>query len=190
MFKLRFQVSNYVLKIIFDFTSCSKLYPWYQSQNLAKHWQLPNFDYNRWLIEITCPIIFDDRLWKSHNRTTLLFCLPFISIDKALFLNKTFKKSQNIQHCLNLQQRTFSNFIVIFSQNYKTLDFYLLSHLLMTSANSLDPDKAWKNVRPDVDPNSFTLWWHSWKNFLKMLILKTNQQTTKNHAKLPNRQRV
>ena len=76
MFKLRFQVSNYVLKIKFDFTSCSMLYLWYQSQNLAKHWQLLNFDYNRWLIEMTCPIIFDDRLWKSHNRTTLVTSTP------------------------------------------------------------------------------------------------------------------
>ena len=71
VFKLRFKVPSYVLKIKFDFTSCSMLYPWYLSQSLAKHWQLPNFDYNRWLIEKTCPIIFDDPLWKSHNRTTL-----------------------------------------------------------------------------------------------------------------------
>ena len=46
------------------------------------------------------------------------------------------------------------------------------------------------NVRPDQDPNCFKLWWYSWKNFLKKLILKKNQQTANIHAKLPSRQIV
>ena len=42
--------------------------------------------------------------------------------------------------------------------------------LLTTFANSLDPDQAWQNVGPDLDPNCLTLWWYSWKILLKMLI--------------------
>ena len=29
--------------------------------------------------------------------------------------------------------------------------------LLITFANSLDPDQAWQNIRPDLDPNCLTL---------------------------------
>ena len=29
-----------------------------------------------------------------------------------------------------------------------------------------------KKVRPDLDRNCFTIWWHSWKIFLKMLMWK------------------
>ena len=35
-------------------------------------------------------------------------------------------------------------------------------HLLLTFANSLDPDQAPKNVGPDLDPNCMTPWWY-WK---------------------------
>ena len=35
--------------------------------------------------------------------------------------------------------------------------------LLITFASSLDPDQAWQNVGPDLDPNCLTLWWYSWK---------------------------
>ena len=34
-------------------------------------------------------------------------------------------------------------------------------HLLITFANSLDPDQAGRNVGPDLDPNCLTLWWYS-----------------------------
>ena len=33
----------------------------------------------------------------------------------------------------------------------------LVSSLLINFANSLDPDQAWQNVGPDMDPNSFIL---------------------------------
>ena len=38
--------------------------------------------------------------------------------------------------------------------------------LLITFANSLDPDQAQQNW-PDLEPNCLTLWWYSWKIFLK-----------------------
>ena len=31
--------------------------------------------------------------------------------------------------------------------------------LLITFANSLDPDQARQNIGPDLDPNCLTLWW-------------------------------
>ena len=37
-------------------------------------------------------------------------------------------------------------------------------YLLKTFTNSLDPDQAWKGVRPDLDLECLTLWWYSWKN--------------------------
>ena len=40
-------------------------------------------------------------------------------------------------------------------------------HLLITSANSLDPDQDRQNVGPDLDPNCLTLKECSGKNFLK-----------------------
>ena len=64
--------------------------------------------------------------------------------------------------------------------------------LLITFANSLDPDQARQNVRPDLDPNYLTLMVFL-KIFLKKLILQNkNPQTTtkKKHAKLCSMQRV
>ena len=34
--------------------------------------------------------------------------------------------------------------------------------MLISFANSLDPDQARQNVGPDLDPNCLTLWWYSW----------------------------
>ena len=39
--------------------------------------------------------------------------------------------------------------------------------LLWTFENSLDPDQAQQNVRPDLDPNCKTFWEFSWNIFLK-----------------------
>ena len=44
--------------------------------------------------------------------------------------------------------------------------------LLITFANSLDPDQAQQNVGPDLDPNWLTHWWYSCKVFLKKLFFK------------------
>ena len=52
-------------------------------------------------------------------------------------------------------------------------------YLLSAFANSLDPDKDWKNVCPDLNPNRLTLWQCSWKNFWEKLILKSQKMTTK-----------
>ena len=44
--------------------------------------------------------------------------------------------------------------------------------LLITFANSLDPDQAWQNVRPDLDPNCLTLLWYPWKIIFEKVNLK------------------
>ena len=49
---------------------------------------------------------------------------------------------------------------------------------------SLDQDQDRWN-RSWSDPNCLTLWWYSWKNFLKKLIFDKNQQTTKNMQNFP-----
>ena len=61
--------------------------------------------------------------------------------------------------------------------------------LLITFANSLEPDQARQNVEPDLDSNSLTLV-VLWKEFFKKVDFEKNQQMTKKHEKLPIRQRV
>ena len=61
---------------------------------------------------------------------------------------------------------------------------------LIIVANSLGPDQAQQDVRPDLDPNCLTVWWYSWKNFSKKLILKKNQQMTKKHAKITQHTKI
>ena len=61
-------------------------------------------------------------------------------------------------------------------------------HLLITSANSLDPDQARQNVGPDLDPICLTLRWYSWKNFSRKLILKKFSRQQK--SGFPRGQRV
>ena len=63
-----------------------------------------------------------------------------------------------------------------------------LCHLLITFANSLDPDQAWQNVRPDLYPNYLTIWWYSERIFWKSWFWKKSAYNKKN-AKLPRRQR-
>ena len=63
-------------------------------------------------------------------------------------------------------------------------------HLLITTANSLDPDVARKNVWPDLDPN----FRHSDdipESFFEKVNFKKNpQMTKKKHAKLTSMLRV
>ena len=42
--------------------------------------------------------------------------------------------------------------------------------LLITFVNSLDPDQAQQNVRPDLDPNCLTPWW-GWSGGAKVLCI-------------------
>ena len=62
-------------------------------------------------------------------------------------------------------------------------------HLLITFANSLDPDKARQNIGPDLDSNCLTFWWYSWKNFWKNL-LKKKSTDDKKACRLRSMQRV
>ena len=52
-------------------------------------------------------------------------------------------------------------------------------HLLITFANSMNPDQARQNVLPDLCPNCLTLWLYSWKNISKKLILKKKSADNK-----------
>ena len=60
--------------------------------------------------------------------------------------------------------------------------------LLITFANSLDPDQAQQNVGPDLDPSYLTQMVFL-KDFLEKVYFKKNPQTKK-HAKLPRMQKV
>ena len=65
----------------------------------------------------------------------------------------------------------------------------LMLYLLMSSADNLckqfGPDQAWQNVGPDLDPNCLTLWWYSWKNYFKKLILKKSADDKKSMKNFP-----
>ena len=61
--------------------------------------------------------------------------------------------------------------------HYTSGDF---CRLLITFANSLDPDQAWQNIGSDLDPN----WWYSWKIFLKKLILYKKSTDDKKVCKI------
>ena len=64
------------------------------------------------------------------------------------------------------------------------------SCLLINFANSLNPDQARQKVGPYLDPNCLTIWWYSWKIFLKKLIFKKKINRRQKHAKLLSMQRV
>ena len=59
--------------------------------------------------------------------------------------------------------------------------------LLITLANSLEPDRARQNVGPDLDPNCLTLM-EFLKDFFEKGDLKKNPQTTKKKTKKKNMQ--
>ena len=59
--------------------------------------------------------------------------------------------------------------------NKKIINCSKKFYLLLTFALSLTPDHAWQNVRPDLDPNCLSLWWYSWKNFLKKFRKKISR---------------
>ena len=61
--------------------------------------------------------------------------------------------------------------------------------LLITFANSLDPNQARHNVRPDLDPSCMTLRYHSWKKILKKIMLRNFCRRQNIVTKLPSMQR-
>ena len=58
-------------------------------------------------------------------------------------------------------------------------------HLLITFANSLDPDQAGQNIGPDLDPNCLTLWCYSWKIFLGKVNLNKIHRWQKSMQNYP-----
>ena len=68
---------------------------------------------------------------------------------------------------------------------YKGQLFTYLCHLLITFANSLDPDQAQQNVGPDLNLKLFNTLMVFLKEFFIKVDFEKNQQTTKKkHEKL------
>ena len=62
--------------------------------------------------------------------------------------------------------------------------------LLITFANSLDPDQDWQKVGPDLDPKYLTLI-YSWKKYFeKVNFEKKVNRGQQKHEKLPSMQRA
>ena len=57
--------------------------------------------------------------------------------------------------------------------------------MLITFVNRLDPDQAWQNDEPDLDPICLTLRWYSRKFFFEKVDFEKIQQTIKDMKKLP-----
>ena len=124
----------------------------------------------------------DDIFLIFPRKQALTFHAYYFWNVKAYFL---WKISKHISNCLLLKffpAQSINSFPA--SGDFR--------HLLITFANSLDPDQARQNIRPDLDQNCLTLWWYSWKIFLKSKIKKKKnpQKTKKEHAKLSSMKRV
>ena len=61
---------------------------------------------------------------------------------------------------------------------------YCRQPLLITFANSLDPDQARQNVGPDLDRKQFDTLIVFLKEFFEKIDFEQIQQTTKKHEKL------
>ena len=72
-------------------------------------------------------------------------------------------------------QVTLSSWDFIFNSFLASCIFY---RLLIAFANSLDPDQSFSVLM-------FTLWWCSWKNFTKLLILKKKTDGKKSMQNYP-----
>ena len=69
-------------------------------------------------------------------------------------LAKWKKLEQNeIDFSQGFRQKVVSRSFSVFNSLPTSSDFY---HLLITFANSLDPDQAQQNISPDLDPNCLT----------------------------------
>ena len=104
----------------------------------------------------------------------------FISFRSLTTVGKTLKslKSPWISHKLALW--TLGSYIVwtkfcdplTFPKTMPTLFLCLLVLSADNLWKQLDPDQTWQNAGPDLDLNCLTLWWYSWKNSSKKLIVK------------------
>ena len=123
---------------------------------------------------------------KKKGLTVHLKCLlgGKFTLNVNFISQKKNKKSESCLHqfCIGGKYE-WCHFWHFFFTSNKCFVFYLPSEkgstlnsfpasgdlccLLITFANSLDPDQARQNVGPDLDPNFLTLWWYSWKFFFK-----------------------
>ena len=63
------------------------------------------------------------------------------------------KKVSHIELCLSLKTPDYLNMKIALNSILASGDF---CHLLITFANSLDPDQDWQYVGHDLDPNCLT----------------------------------
>ena len=110
----------------------------------------------------------------------LLFLCSLVQIKLTLIL----KATELVEFVPIVISENFAIFCVTLVV-LLTLCRLCMYHLLITFANSLDPDQAWQNVRPDLDPNYLKLWWYSWNNFSKKLILKKISRRQKSMQNYP-----
>ena len=64
-----------------------------------------------------------------------------------------------------------------------TLCLPMSCHLLLTFANSLEPDHARHFVRPDLDSSCLTLMVYFMKEFFEKVDFENNQQAAKKNPK-------
>ena len=102
---------------------------------------------------------------RKHGQMRILGRAFTGGIYKDWMKMKTQTKKSNLHPCGISHHGDLKEFLCICQWT-----LYLLGCLLITFANSLDPDH--ENVGAHLGPNCLTLWWYSWKNFSKRLILK------------------
>ena len=104
----------------------------------------------------------------SQTRYRLRYATRSHNMQQTKFWISKFKRNMHLKETINMY--------------YKAWHFLWIAcwcRLLITFANSLDPDQARQNVGSDLDLNCLRLRWYSWKNFSEKMNLKKNQQMTK-----------
>ena len=112
------------------------------------------------------------------RKCKLLTCTPFTGYRWRNIHPKTI-----VIFFFSLQEITRQKLPFLWTCSNSVLASGDFCRLLITFANSFDPDQDRQNVGPDLDPNCLTLWWYSRKNFDNVNFEK-NQQTTKRACKI------
>ena len=88
----------------------------------------------------------------------------FYNLGVLIIINQNDLKRTKFKHGLNFNySHTCGNKIHVVVTKVMGTPFWCL---LITFANSLDPDKTSQNIKPDLDPNCLTLWWYSCQRLL------------------------
>ena len=95
-----------------------------------------------------------------------------IDYGGSVYFPKTKKNIQlleNIQKCATKILPEFKDLTYMYTECLKRLNLPTLHY---RTKKPPQKNQARKNVGPDLDPNSLTFWWYSWKNFFEKAVFE------------------